>query len=173
MQIKKYIPNILTTFRILGTTLLLFFTTLSLPFIIIYLLCGLSDMLDGLFARKFKVESEFGEMFDSIADLFFIIVCLNKILLVLRIDTWIFIWILVIALIKIMNIISGYVVQHKVTFLHTKANKLTGLLLFLAPILLLWIPLNYISFVLCIIATFAAIQEGHLIRTKQPIGGEQ
>lgn len=130
-------------------------------------------MLDGFLARKFKVESEFGEAFDSIADLFFIIVCLNKILLVLRIDTWIFIWILVIALIKIMNIISGYVVQHKVTFLHTKANKLTGLLLFLAPILLLWIPLNYISFVLCIIATFAAIQEGHLIRTKQPIGGEQ
>ena len=130
-------------------------------------------MLDGFLARKFKVESEFGEMFDSIADLFFIIVCLNKILLVLRIDTWIFIWILVIALIKIMNIISGYVVQHKVTFLHTKANKLTGLLLFLAPILLLWIPLNYISFVLCIIPTFAAIQEGHLIRTKQPIGGEQ
>ena len=172
MQIKKYIPNILTAIRILGTTLLLFFTTLSIPFIIIYILCGVTDMLDGLLARKFKAESKFGEMFDSIADLYFVIVCLNKILLVLRIDTWIFIWILVIALIKIVNIISGYVVQHKVAFLHTKANKLTGLLLFLAPIMLLWIPLNYIPFVLCIIATFAAIQEGHLIRTKQPIGGE-
>lgn len=173
MQIKKYIPNILTTFRILGTTLLLFFATLSLPCIIIYLLCGVTDMLDGLLARKFKAESKFGERFDSLADLYFVIVCLNKILLVLRIDTWVVMWILVIALIKIVNIITGYMVQHKVVFLHTKANKLTGLLLFLAPIMLLWIPLNYISFVLCLIAIFAAIQEGYLIRTKQQIGGKQ
>ena len=45
------------------------------------------------------------------------------------------------------------------------ANKLTGLLLFLAVPAMYWsvIPVS----ILAAVATFAAVQEGHFIRTKQ------
>ena len=50
-------------------------------------------------------------------------------------------------------------------FLHTVANKLTGLLLFLTVPASFWsmIPIAIVA----AMATFAAVQEGHYIRTKQ------
>ena len=47
----KYIANIVTGFRILGSILLLFFPAFSAAFYMIYILCGLSDMIDGTIAR--------------------------------------------------------------------------------------------------------------------------
>ena len=57
---------------------------------------------------------------------------------------------------------KGFVVKH------TLANKATGILLFLLPMAVLWevIKVPYIVLV-CLLATFAAVQEGHLIRTEQ------
>ncbi|MGN0133822.1 MAG: hypothetical protein ACI4AO_03780, partial [Anaerotignum sp.] len=56
-----------------------------------------------------------------------------------------------------------YIRHHKLVMLHTKANKLTGLLLFLFPLTMGF--LNHAAFFICVIATFAAIQEGYFIRT--------
>jgi CDP-diacylglycerol--glycerol-3-phosphate 3-phosphatidyltransferase len=64
-----------------------------------------------------------------------------------------------------VNQISALVVCKRFCFPHTWANKLTGLLLFLT------IPAVFLSVipfaVVAAIATFAAVQEGHFIRTKQ------
>lgn len=165
MKVKKNIPNILTTIRIVSCIPLMILSTLSLGFIIIYILAGVCDILDGILARKLKAESLFGAKYDSIADLLFVVVCLIKILPILNIDVLIWIWIGVIALIKIINLISGYVYYKKMIFLHTKANKLTGLLLFLSPLSIQGSYFNYVVIILCTIALFAAIQEGHYIRT--------
>ena len=44
-------------------------------------------------------------------------------------------------------------------------NKLTGLLLFLLPLTLQVIDLEYSAVLIGAVATFAAVQEGYLIRT--------
>ena len=44
-------------------------------------------------------------------------------------------------------------------------NKATGILLFLLPLTIPAVPLKYSAIVVCAVATFAAIQEGHFIRT--------
>ena len=44
-------------------------------------------------------------------------------------------------------------------------NKATGMLLFLLPLTLAFIDLKYSGVFVSAVATFAAIQEGHLIRT--------
>lgn len=49
--------------------------------------------------------------------------------------------------------------------LHTVMNKITGALCFLLPFTLSFIDLKYSAIAVCCIATFAAIQEGHYIRT--------
>ena len=48
----KYLANAITSLRIIGSAVLLFFGVPSLPLYITYLLCGFSDMIDGAIARK-------------------------------------------------------------------------------------------------------------------------
>ena len=156
----KHIANILTVGRILGSILLLFFPVFSVAFYIIYLFCGFSDMIDGTIARKTNSTSEFGSKIDTAADLVFVAVSLIKLLPSIHIPQWLWIWGGVIAIIKIGNIILGYVSKKQFISLHTIMNKITGLLLFLFPLTLCFVELKYSSIVVCSIATFSAIQEG-------------
>lgn len=123
-------------------------------------------MIDGWVARKTNTASEFGAKLDTMADIVFVIVCLFKLLPVMDIPVWLYVWIGVIAFIKVINIVSGYVVRKQFVSVHSVMNKVTGALLFLLPLTLTFIDLKYSATVACIIATFAAIQEGHCIRKK-------
>lgn len=156
----KNVANILTGFRILGSILLLFFPVFSVSFYSIYLLCGLSDMIDGTIAKKTNSASEFGAKLDTVADLVFVAVSLIKLLPIIHIPGWLWIWGSAIAIIKIGNIIWGYVSKKQFIALHTIMNKITGFLLFLLPLTLSLVELKFSSLVVCSIATFAAIQEG-------------
>ncbi len=169
---KKHLPNIITLARIIGAMSLLFTdvsTDMMSPFWIIYLFCGITDMIDGFLARKLHAESKQGAMFDSVADLCFVGMCAWKLFPNLNLEKWMWIWIAIIALIKIINLISALVVHGKFVFPHTIANKYTGLLLFISIPIYVCLAFDILINVTVIIATFAAIQEGHYIRTKQKI----
>lgn len=161
--------NLITGLRIIVSAALLFCPVFSPIFYVLYLIAGLSDMADGIIARKTNSVSEFGSRFDSIADFVFVAVCLIKILPVMDIPIWLYVWTAVIALIKIINIVSGYVMQKRYVAVHTTMNKVTGLLLFMLPLTLSMIPLKYSGSPICFVATFAAVQEGHFIRTRKGI----
>ena len=126
-------------------------------------------MADGIVARKTNSVSEFGSRFDGVADFVFVAVCLIKILPVMDIPIWLYVWTAVIFFVKIVNIISGYVMQKKYVAVHTTMNKATGALLFMLPLTLTIVPLNYSGILICSVATFAAIQEGHFIRVGKGI----
>jgi CDP-diacylglycerol--glycerol-3-phosphate 3-phosphatidyltransferase len=53
----------------------------------------------------------------------------------------------------------------KLIVAHTLMNKVSGLLLFILPMTFTSVELTYSSIVVCSIATFAAVQEGHFMRT--------
>ena len=158
----KHIPNIISALRILGATCLLFFYPLCVAFWVIYGLCGVSDMIDGYLARKLNAETKTGAVLDSVADLILVVCCVIMLIPVLSIPLWLWIWAGIIVAIKLVNQISALIVCNKFCFLHTTANKVTGLLLFLAVPATFWsvIPIAFVAGV----ATFAAIQEGHFIR---------
>ena len=161
----KHIADIITSCRILGSILLLFFPVFSLEFYVTYLLCGFSDMIDGTIARKTNSSSKFGSQLDTIADLVFVVVSMIKLLPVIHIPGWLWIWGGVIAVIKISNIMWGYVSKKQFISLHTIMNKVTGLLLFLLPLTISFVELKYTAIVVCSVATFSAIQEGFYIIT--------
>ena len=48
---------------------------------------------------------------------------------------------------------------------HSVMNKVTGVLLFILPLTFSIVPLKYSVIPVCIVATLAAVQEGHLIRS--------
>ena len=165
MSAKSGAANLITAFRILCSFALLFCQPFSLSFIVFYLVAGFTDMIDGAMARKTGTTSEFGAKLDTVADFVFVAVCLWKLLPSLAVPLWLWIWIVLIALIKMINTISGYVIQKRYVALHTVLNKVTGVLLFLLPMTLPVAELKYSAPLVCTVATLAAIQEGHFIRT--------
>ena len=157
----KYFANIITGLRIIGSVVLLFFDVPSLPFYITYLLCGFSDMIDGAIARKTNAVSSFGSKLDTVADIVFMVVCAVKLLPMIYLPIWVWMWIAVIALIKVTNIVWGFVRKKQLVDYHAVLNKITGSLLFLLPFTLQFIEPMYSFAVVCMIATIAAIKEGY------------
>ena len=159
--------NTITFFRIAAGIVLLFCPVFSPAFYALYIAAGLSDMLDGFVARKTDTVSKLGTKLDTIADLVLVVVCLIKLLPILSLPAWLYIWIGIIALIKVVNIISGFAVQKKLVAVHSVMNKAAGALLFLLPLTIPVLPLKYSAIVVCAVVTFAAIQEGYFIRTER------
>ena len=161
--------DIITGIRIGCSAALLFCPVFSAVFYCLYITAGVSDMIDGAVARKTGTVSETGARLDWAADLVFFLVCLIKLLPVLEIPVWVYVWTGVIALIKAVNVVSGYAVQKKLVVLHTAANKAAGVLLFALPLTVSFIDLRRSAAVVCAVAAFAAVQEGHFIRTGRDV----
>lgn len=159
-----HISNIITSFRVIYSILLLFCSPFSLSFMMIYLTAGLTDVIDGAVARKTNTVTEFGSKFDTIADFCFLFVCLVKLLPLLTLHLWIYVWIFLIALVKLVNIIIGYKSYKKFVSVHSGLNKTVGLLLFIFPMTWNIIDANHSAIILCIIATVASVQEGYYIK---------
>lgn len=67
--------NIITCIRIIFSLLLTLCPPLSVTFYALYIIAGLSDMIDGIVARKTNSVSEFGSQLDTAADFILIVVC--------------------------------------------------------------------------------------------------
>jgi CDP-diacylglycerol--glycerol-3-phosphate 3-phosphatidyltransferase len=79
----------------------------------------------------------------------------------INISILLWIWIAVIAIVKVINIALGFIRRKELVALHTVFNKITGLLLFLLPLTLHFIKPVYNVAVVCTVATIAAIVEGY------------
>ena len=156
--------NIITLSRILFSLLLLVFKPDSYHFAVLYLLCGVTDMLDGFIARKLHTESEKGAKLDSVADLVFAVIYAVRILPLLSVPYWIWIWTAIIAVIKITGIVIAGRKTKKMSIEHSFGNRLTGLLLFLLPLSVYIADVKYTAAVVCFAATVTAIGEIRCLR---------
>lgn len=107
-----------------------------------YLLGGFTDIADGMVARKTNTVSEFGSKLDTAADFVFVFVCFIKLLPAADIPAWLWIWTVIIAVIKLINIVAGLICNKSFAAVHTVMNKITGVLLFLLPLTLSFIEKN-------------------------------
>lgn len=97
----KNIPNILTSIRILLVPLfpIVYFSSHKYAHyfaLIIFILAGITDFLDGYLARKHQWVSSFGTVFDPLADKLMLLVALTA----LALDHYIPFWVLVVMGIK-------------------------------------------------------------------------
>jgi phosphatidylglycerophosphate synthase len=155
----KGLPNGITFGRIILAMLLLFLKPLSLAFLVIYVLCGVTDLIDGPIARMTNTTSSLGAKLDSAADTILIAVSLFTLYPFLGLTLEIMIWIFMIAIIRITSI--GVALRRFKTYasIHTYGNKLTGLLLFITPLWLPFIHHTIWTVFVCIIATLSAVEE--------------
>ena len=124
------LANGITLLRILCSLALPFCMPLSLPFYVLYAVAGLSDIFDGLIARKTNTATKFGAKIDTLADIIFAAVVLLMLLPILKLPLWLIVWVGMIALIKLVNIVIGFVRNHTLTAVHSVINKVTGALVF-------------------------------------------
>ena len=136
---------------------------LSLPFYAFYTAAGLSDTVDGWIARKTNTATTFGAKLDALADIVFAAVVLIKLLPILELPLWMIVWVGVIALIKAVNIVIGFVRNHTLTAVHSVINKITGMLLFILPYTIPLIDIRCTAPFVCAVTTVAAIVESYTI----------
>ena len=151
--------NVITLIRIGLAISLLFIRKYNSLFLILYSICGFTDILDGYIARKTKTESNFGARLDTIADLLFFIVMFIIMFDIFFKDIVCIIFIVIILLIRILSIIIVLKKYNKFAILHTYTNKITGLLLFFIPYFIYLNNANIIVYIIGVIALISSIEE--------------
>ena len=164
----KRIPDLLSMSRIVLCLPLLIVDAMTIPFWVIYVIAGTTDLLDGFLARRWGVESKFGARLDSLADFVFVLAVGYKLFLWLKLPASLWMMIGLIALVKIINAICSYVVRHRIEYLHTKANRFTGFFLFIGMMTIGQSYFISVAWMIACIALFTAIQECNA--TLRPLG---
>jgi len=137
---------------------------------VIVLLCGLTDVLDGYIARKYKVESKVGAKLDSLGDYTFFL------MLVLYFFIWRqnlikdnSIFIVLVIMVRLSSLVVCWIKNKKVYSLHTIANKVTGLLLYVGILVEILVERKDILVFLLVISFISALEELMIMITiKQP-----
>ncbi len=130
---NRNVPNIISVSRIILSLSLFFIEPMCIPFIIIYVVAFVTDILDGNLARRTGTTSELGKRLDSIGDLVFVFAILFLIVPWMKPDLWLLILSAVVAVFRLIpQIVIGVVTGEYVTF-HTKWSKAATGLLFLLP----------------------------------------
>ncbi|WP_176431192.1 CDP-alcohol phosphatidyltransferase family protein [Anaerovirgula multivorans] len=158
--IDRLVPNILSVLRIILSVLLIPFLSVRIGFIIIYIVIGISDVLDGYIARKLGCESDLGAKLDSTADfVFYCILVLVFFKLYSSILEMNYQFVAIIIAIRLLNMLLTKLKYKRVVFIHTLANKISGIILYLMPMILLYIENGILVGILLIIVVLAAIEE--------------
>jgi len=155
----KFVANAISISRILISLSLLFIDLHSWQFVCVYLMCGISDLLDGYIARKTKTQSLLGAKLDTVGDMIMFAVVLYIFIPAITIPNTLVIWFMAILSIRVLSIIIVFIKYKMFAMLHTISNKITGLLLFFIP-MVIGSPLeNPIIYFVCAVASVSAIEE--------------
>lgn len=167
----RYIPNLLSFSRIILSILLIPFIHVPGIFIIIYITTGITDVLDGFIARRFKCTSDLGAKLDSVADFTFYIIYLfvfYKLFSTIINNAQVIVLVLIIV-IRLGNMLVTKYKYGKVVFVHTLGNKASGIIVFLVPLLLLASYNNIVIWIILAIILATALEELLItIKYKEP-----
>jgi len=155
----SWLPNLFSALRIPLGLALLMCAALSAEFMTLYLLCCLTDVLDGYLARRLNARSELGARLDSAADFILLAVLLWKLLPVIAPTVPVILWIAVVALIRFAAALTARIRFGRFGFLHTWGNKLTGILLGIYPLTLLLTGNHWPLYTILVSASVSAIEE--------------
>jgi len=145
---------------------LMLLTPFELPFMIIYVMAGVSDMIDGPLARKYNVTSQLGATLDASADILLILIVVFRILPLIEFSSWLVVWIAIVIIIKALSSVVGYIRHKRFILLHTYLNKFFVVVLFLFPIFYLFVETDILIIVLLAIATIAFLEDIYINSTS-------
>ena len=149
---KIYI-NILTSSRIILGLLFLYFTIVQFNIyylIFLFILTAISDNLDGILARRFKLTTDNGAKFDVICDFIFIILSTSAGVLINLIPFW-FLFVIILKLIEFFKTSKGN------SLTYDKFGHIVSLMFYAFPIVAILINSKTIVLILTLFITICAI----------------
>ena len=160
---RKQCANIISSSRIIAAISLFFFTKVSYPFVIVYVFCGLTDLVDGKLARKLNITSSIGALLDTIGDVLTYLAFVKILIIQQLIPLWFIVWYIVAM---IGNGIAAIIAKKRFGefyFIHSLFGKVLGVSLFILPLMLRMTEKiqnnNYICLsVICVVATLSAFE---------------
>ncbi|MFT8357756.1 CDP-alcohol phosphatidyltransferase family protein [Bifidobacterium aquikefiri] len=155
----RWIPNTLTLLRCICTISLPFLDIESAAFLLAYIAAGMTDILDGFLARRWQAVTPVGATFDSVADMLFTLTFLYVFMTFLQWAVWLTLWIGALCVVKVLTLIVGWVRFRRFAFLHTTLNKLSGIMIFVAPLFILKTGVALIGIIPCTLASLASLEE--------------
>ena len=177
----KYVPNILSFSRIPLAFTLPFLAMLEniAWFLAVFVYIGLSDVFDGVIARKLKCESEFGEKLDSIGDGVYIIMAIVAVLtvmgdtIVLAPYTLALFGLLMVG--RTVNMVITWVKFRRIGFIHTRSTRWASIPIFIMLPLTVLLGdsldvgvFNVIVASLVALTTIAQVEETFIFREMRP-----
>lgn len=153
------VPNIITASRIIASLCLLAFAPFSVVWYVLYAWCGISDMLDGLLARRMGVATSGGARFDSAADTILVASVTVSCVPILPWQVWMVVWIVVIFVVRMVALAVCHIRFGRFSFLHTWANKATGVVLFGSIAAIPLMGIDIAAILCCACATFSSVEE--------------
>ena len=127
----KWIPNLLTTSRILLVPVFLYFLFSDfshgkLLALIFFVIATITDAYDGKIARKHNIVTKFGIFFDPLADKFLVLSAFYAFMFISDLDTTIKLWmIILISFRDILVTLLRTIMQYKgITMITSKLGKI-------------------------------------------------
>ena len=170
----KQIPNALSILRIPVSIAMPLLAGLEnlIPFFVCFVVAGLTDVFDGIIARKLGVTSDFGEKIDSLGDGIFILCLITSALVSMDLYLLPYHWGIGIALLTIraMNMLFTWSKFRRIGFIHTRSTRWTGILLYvLVPISIFLgnIPPIPVAVAL-VLLSIAQLEETYILGKMEP-----
>ena len=127
----KWIPNLLTSTRILLVPVFLYFLFADfshgkLLALIVFIAAAVTDAYDGKIARKHNIVTKFGIFFDPLADKFLVLSAFYAFMFISDLDTTIKLWmIILISFRDILVTLLRTIMQYKgITMITSKLGKI-------------------------------------------------
>ena len=127
----KWLPNLLTSSRILLVPLFLYFLFSDfshgkLLALIVFMIASITDALDGKIARKHDAVSKFGIFFDPLADKFLVLSAFYSFMFIGDLSTTVKLWmIILISFRDVLVTLIRTIMQYKgITMITSKLGKL-------------------------------------------------
>ncbi len=161
MQVeKKYIPNILTSSRILLTPVFLYFlfsdfSHSKLIALIVFMIASITDVFDGFYARKHNLITKFGTFFDPLADKLLVLSAFYGFMFIPILSTEVKLWMIILisfrdVVVTLLRMIMEYkgitMVTSKVSKMKT-ALQLSTIIFILTYLILFSYNISYWQFV--------------------------
>ena len=164
------IPNILTSSRIAMAPFLYYagFAREKELFVILFALGGLTDVLDGFFARYLELKSDWGSVFDTVADVFFYPAGLLLYFFVpaVILDNWHLISI--ILSIFVVAVLVGWL-RGKLSIPHLLSAKVSAVFMYAFVLYTLFVEYSLpFFFVTAVIGAWAALEQFIVLCFRSP-----
>ena len=125
----------------------------------VYLCGGLTDIMDGWIARKQSRPNAFGAKLDSAADFVFAGAIAIFAVIHIEIPVWLWLCISGVAFVRLTGYGIGFYKYRAFSALHSYANKMTGVCVFMAPMLYKVTGLAVTGVILSAVAFASALEE--------------